>query len=269
MASPFPGMDPYLEHPAIFPDFHDSFVTYLRETLQPHLPEPYYSAIGRRAWVEVSERYIGPDVHLSRSQHKTRDTESTVAVATRIAAEPLVIRVPHDEYIEPFVEIAMGRGSDRRLVTAIEVLSLTNKNPGEHGRELYLRKQREIMESNVHLVEIDLLRDGQHTTAVPLDRLTQVTARPDYHVCIHHFDNLEDYFFHPIALTQSLPSIKIPLLPGDGEVTLDLQQVFERTYESGPYRREIDYQQDTPTPPLTTERDAWAREQVAKLAARN
>ena len=27
MPSPFPGMDPYLENPEIFPDFHDSAIT--------------------------------------------------------------------------------------------------------------------------------------------------------------------------------------------------------------------------------------------------
>lgn len=40
MPSPFPGMDPYLENPEILPDFHDSFLTYLREALQSGLPAP-------------------------------------------------------------------------------------------------------------------------------------------------------------------------------------------------------------------------------------
>ena len=39
---------------------------------------------------------------------------------------------------------------------------------GEPGRGLYLRKQREILESDVNLIEIDLLRAGMHTAAVPL-----------------------------------------------------------------------------------------------------
>ncbi|MBI3463061.1 MAG: DUF4058 family protein, partial [Planctomycetes bacterium] len=51
MPSPFPGMDPFLEHPGIFPDLHDSLVTYLREALQPRLPSPYYAGIGSRIWV--------------------------------------------------------------------------------------------------------------------------------------------------------------------------------------------------------------------------
>ena len=37
MPSPFPGMDPYLESPEIFPDFHDSYTTHLREALQATL----------------------------------------------------------------------------------------------------------------------------------------------------------------------------------------------------------------------------------------
>jgi hypothetical protein len=231
MPSAFPGMDPYLEHPDIFPDFHDSFVTYLRESLQPHLPEPYYAAIGRLAWIEV-----------------------------------LVIHVPHDERIEPLVEIYLGRGSARRLVTTIEVLSLTNKTPGERGRDLYLRKQQEILGSQVHLVEIDLLRGGHHTTAVPLDRLTAAAGSFDYHVSIHHFDNLEDYFVHPFRLPEPLPAIAIPLLPGDPPVSLDLQAVFNRTYEAGPYRREIDYRTAPPAPPLSADLLTWAAEKAKQGA---
>ena len=28
MPSPFPGMDPYLEDPSVWMDFHESFITY-------------------------------------------------------------------------------------------------------------------------------------------------------------------------------------------------------------------------------------------------
>ena len=64
MPSPFPGMDPYLENPDIFPDFHDSVITYLREAIQASLPPPYFAALGRRVWIEVSRRTVGPDVQI-------------------------------------------------------------------------------------------------------------------------------------------------------------------------------------------------------------
>ena len=265
MPSPFPGMDPFLEDPDIFPDFHDRFITHLSESIQSRVPPPYFAGLGRRAWIEVSERFIGPDVQVVRPGITLPETGagSTVAVAAQPRTEPLVVHVPHDERSEPLVEVYLGRGSDRRLVTCIELLSLTNKTPGEHGRDLYLRKQREILDSKVHLVEIDLLRAGEHTTAVPRHRLARAAGEFEYHVSIHHFDNLEDYFVYPIRLNEPLPEIAIPLLPGDPPVPLDLQAVFHRTYDAGPYRREIDYQQDAPVPPLSPAWQSWLRNVLA------
>ena len=123
------------------------------------------------------------------------------------------------------------------------------------------------MHSKVHLVELDLLRSGQHTTAVPRDRLEAKSGRFDYHVCIHQFDNLEDYFVYPIQLAQPLPQIRIPLLPGDGEVGLDLQDLFQRTYNAGPYRREIDYREAPPAPPLSAEQEGWAMELISRVTS--
>jgi len=35
MPSPFPGMDPYLEHPALWPDVHNAWIAELRRRLGP------------------------------------------------------------------------------------------------------------------------------------------------------------------------------------------------------------------------------------------
>jgi hypothetical protein len=72
-------------------------------------------------------------------------------------------------------------------------------------------------------------------------------------------DNLEDYFVYPIRLGEPLPEIAIPLLPCDPTVPLDLQAVLQRTYDAGPYHREIDYQQDAPVPPLSPAWQSWLR----------
>ena len=272
MPSPFPGMDPYLEHSALFPGLHDSFVTYLRESLQAQLPEPYFADIGDRVWVEFSNRAVGPDVTVFGSElrvpRRARDDEPNggVAVAAPRRTQPVVVRVPHDGIREPFIEIFSKRGGER-LVTVIEVLSLANKTPGQHGRDLYLRKQQELLDSQSHLVEIDLLRAGVHTTAVPLDWALEKTGPFDYHACIHRFDEFEDFFVYPILLHERLPEIAIPLLPGDPSVAIDLQAVFERCYDTGPYRRRIDYPTATVEPPLAPERLDWARGLVARASA--
>ena len=184
MPSPFPGMDPFLEHPGVFPDLHDRLVVNLSDAVQAGLPDPYFAGIGSRIWVETSYRYIEPDVRVHRRDDEAARLDESgggVAVAPAVRSKPVLVTVPHDERRESFVQVFFG-ADDARLVAVIEVLSRTNKTPGEHGRELYRRKQREILESKTHLVEIDLLRSGTHTTAVALD-LARAKAGPfDYHV---------------------------------------------------------------------------------------
>ncbi len=265
MPSPFPGMDPFLEHPAFFSGVHSSMISYLREYLQPRLPEPYYAEIADRVWVEVAQRSIEPDVNLLRSTRRPPEDAAggaVVALAPGAPAQPVVVRVPHDERRETSLDIFTRVGEGERLVTTIEVLSLANKTPGEHGRDLYLRKQREILEGKVHLVEIDLLRDGRHTTAVPLERAREQAGAFDYHVCIHRFDNLEDYFVYPVLLTERLPVFEVPLLPGDPAVAVDLQAVFDRCYDTGSYRRRVPYRQNATVPPLAPAQAVWATQRL-------
>lgn len=270
MPSPFRGMDPFLENPLFFPGFHDRFTTYLSEQLQLRLPAPYYADIGDRVWVEDSQRFIGPDFDVLKRKGGVdlNNSGGGVAVADLPRAKPVLVRVPHDERHEPFVEIYSRLDQGERLVATIEVLSLSNKTPGEQGRDLYLRKQREVLAGRAHLVEIDLLRGGQHTTAVPRDRAWAEAGPFDYHACVHHFDHWEDFQVYPIRLEEKLPVLSVPLLPGDGETPLDLQAVFERTYDAGPYRRRVRYDDwSLIVPGLGAEKMAWVKERAQEPRA--
>ncbi len=265
MPSPFSGMNPYLEDPAVFPDLHDSLVFCLRESLNANLPPPYYAGIASRVWIESSVRSVGPDVKVL-TPTPDGDGESArssgaggVAVAEALAAEPIVINVPHEEQRERFLEIYTQSGGER-LVTTIEVLSMTTKTPGEHGRDLYLKKQKEILESKVHLVEIDLLRGGRPTTAVPRALVEAKVGPFAYHVSIHHFDKPEDFYVYARRLEMRLPAIAVPLLPGDGSVTVDLQVLLDKCYDTGHYERRVRYKENPPVPPLSPEQMEWAQQ---------
>jgi hypothetical protein len=269
-------MDPYLEHPNLFPGLHDGMITYTRELLQPKLPAPYFAEMSDRVWVEFSERRIGPDVHVTRRQDSEDDfaagggTATAVLDAVSVRTEPAVIRVARvlqDEYRESYLEIRTFDGDQERLVTVVEILSPSNKTPGAHGRELYRTKQREILGSQVNLVEIDLLRAGVHTTAVPESAmLAQVGAR-DYHVCVHRFDRFEEFFVYGFGVRDTLPEIRVPLLPDVPPVPLDLQTVFQRAYETGPYARRVRYGEQEIVPPLRPEDAEWATSRVTARPA--
>lgn len=222
--------------------------------MQAALPAPYCAEIGERVWVEVSQQFIEPDASVFRGG----PADQGAVAAPPARSRPVVVTVPHDERREPWIEIRATGDGGERLVTAIEILSPSNKTPGARGRDLYLRKQRELLDSSTHLVEIDLLRGGQHTSAVPHDYLREAVGRFDYHVSIHRSDRFEDFLVYPILLTEPLPEIPVPLLPGDPEALIDLQAVFDHAYDVGPYRRRIRYVDVAPAPPLAPEQQEWA-----------
>jgi hypothetical protein len=267
MPSPFPGMDPFLEDPAVFPDLHDSLITYSRESLQSRLPEPYYCVIGSRIWMEPHQRLIGPDVRVQRKVRKAaRHKSGGTAVRTR--SEPVIISVIPEEVRETLVEIRVPDERGDRLVTVIEVLSPTNKTMGAPGRESYLRKQEEVLDSKVHLIEVDLLRGGAHTTAVAKDIALHTAGPFDYHVCLRDFERPNHYSVYPVRLEDKLPEIIVPLLPGDAPMTLDVQQLFDRCYDTGPYDRWVQYDREMPAPPLSAEQIKWVKQILAGKHAR-
>ncbi len=270
MPSPFPGMDPFLEHPDFFPGLHAAMAFCIREQLQSRLPDSYFAEINERSWVDVSGRFIEPDVEVLQWRNGGPQPIASAAmqaetggVAVMDTIGPIVIQSPFDdpaddEVREQFVEIWSKREGDR-LVASVEVLSPANKTPGDHGRDKYLQKQRELLDSRVHLIEIDLLRDGVHSTAVSERALRRAVAVFDYHVCVHRADRPDEFSVYPIRLSQRLPTVVVPLLPNDPDVPLDLQAVFDRCYDTGPYRRRLDYHAAAVVPPLTAAQDAWVR----------
>lgn len=254
MPSPFPGMDPWLERPMVFPDVHLSLVYLLKAAINASLPRGYTVSTSNRVWVDVESRRE-PDVGVFGPDNVP---EGQSVAATMAAAGLLVIEaddVLTDPIEEPYLEIVSDEGD--RLVTAIEVVSRANKTAGDRGRTSYQHKQNEYRLSNVNLVEIDLLRGGPHTTAVSESRLRAV-GEYDYHVCISLGGGPRRFYVRPIKLADKLPTIPIPLDENVPPVTVDLQQVFDRCYDEGGFSRIAKYDRKQPDPPLTADQQTWA-----------
>ena len=164
MSMIFPGMDPYLEDPAIWEGFHSSFVVYMRDALQPQLRPRYIASVERRVVVESpngDQRPIIPDAWVGDR------TLASAASATPVAEvdSPVIVEVPGLEVHQSYLEI-LDTATGMRVVTVIDIVSPSNKYRG-HGRDLYVAKQTEVLSSPVHLVEIDLHRTGPHVVSVP------------------------------------------------------------------------------------------------------
>jgi hypothetical protein len=245
-------MDPYLE--THWGDIHYRTINYACDAIQEELPGDLLARIEERVYVqtprEIMERY--PDVRVVAGA----TVPGVAAAATSagiVLADPLVLELCADPVTEGFIEIR-ETGHGERLVTVIEVLSPANKVPGT-GRRQYRRKQKEIQQSGVNLVEIDLLRTGNWTVLAGRDLLPKGLQTP-YRICVwRSWRPLSIEFYHA-PQRERLPAIRLPLRERDNDVALDLQALIDRSYRYGRYEG-TDYAAD-PEPPLEGEDAAWA-----------
>lgn len=256
MPSPFPGMDPWLERPTVFHSVHNSLITYLQAAINAVLPAGYVAAGDSRVYVDPELRRI-PDVGVFRTDDEPGGG-AAVAVApfTRAGLLVAATEVVSDPVKELYLTIRFVE--DDRLVTAVEIVSPSNKRAGEEGRTSYQQKQGEFRLSRVNLVELDLTRGGPHTTAIPEARLRAVAPDCDYHVSVMVAGSPIHYFVAPIKLADRLPKIPIPLDRGTEPVMIDLQAAFDRCYDEGGFAKRAKYDRQQPDPPLTAEQQAWA-----------
>jgi Protein of unknown function (DUF4058) len=273
MPSPFPGMHPYLESPDWFPDLHDGLISSIKAGLQTSLPPGYYARTRQHFWLDLGHRPpIESDVDVLRSgslvsvRRRRESGSGGVAVAEPVTIDPIVVGVHWmfgDPSHEPYLEVRRRQGNDDVVVAVFEILSPSNKTPGDHGRNLYVSKQQETLLSPAHLIEIDLLRGGTHATAVSLELARAKASSFDYHVCVHRSDQFNNFFVYPIKLESKLPVIAVPLLVGDPDVLLDLQAVFDRAYDEGPYDRAVRYDMATVEPALSPQLAEWVKGRLA------
>ena len=209
MLSPFPGVDPFLEAQGYWVEFHWKYNNYVQEAIAERVPDDYEVRIEGRLSLVCD-----PDL---------------------------------EEVSEQRIEIR--RFPNRELVTAVELLSPSNKEPP--GDRLYYKKRLELIHQQVHLVELDLLIGGE--------RLPMEDELPAGH--FYAFVSRAERRFlsetYAWTIRDPLPPIPIPLKAPDPDILLDLAAVFARVYQGARYERSIDYARPLALP-LSKEDRAWA-----------
>ncbi|GAB4468333.1 MAG: DUF4058 family protein [Armatimonadaceae bacterium] len=256
MPSPFPGFDPYIEQPAFWRGFHNNYIAFLTAALNEILPPGFAASTEERVYLLRPEQDWVPDVVLTTTPGQYPETlPARGGAATLEATTPFTVSLLTEEMIEPYIEV-WALGEREEVVAVLEVISPANKSSAGGGRDLYLRKQAQLLQSNTHLLEVDLLRAGQHTVAVPKEAIQTPGIAWDYLVCLHRGGTGYRFQYWPFSLRTPLPRVYVPLTEGVADVVLDLQACFERAYDAGPYSRRVDYHA-SPTPPLSSEDAEW------------
>lgn len=266
MPSPFPGMNPYLEQPSVWEDFHSRFITYAGESLATQVRPNFLVKLEERVFIhepsaDERRKLLGkPDIALLEAtpirQPSAQATATSIATTTvdpdLNQVRSIITTIP-DVDIERHAVIEIRDRQDRQLVTMIELLSPTNKRYGP-DREQYLLKRSSMMFSTVSIVEIDLLRGGPR---LPINDL------PACNYCVTVFRKARAPAVEawPISLRDALPTIPVPLKGDFADAKLDLKALLDRVYDAAGYE---DYVYESPPePPLSQAEQDWAQTFIA------
>jgi hypothetical protein len=251
-------MDPYLEDPAFWRDFHSRFINACSEILSDRLPDSYEARIDEqlRLVEHTPERVVDrfPDVAVTvgtPNRSASKPNSAAVSVAT---LEPVSNRMPVEaqEIRESWIEII--HRPERSLVTVIEILSPTNK--AGIGYWEYRDKRLGILQQRAHLVEIDLLLTGRR------NEMQKPLQKGDYFAYVSRQERRPEVEVYAWFLRDELPTIPIPLKAPDPDIGLNIAEVFAVTYDRGRYGRSLPYGA-APQVSLPEEARAWARERGA------
>jgi hypothetical protein len=253
-------MDPYLEG-EMWQEFHTRLAATISAQLMQVLPRTYVALLSKRYVVDRSglsliaveaERIVYPEVAVAEPPTRMPAAASggaAVAVAEPVVAEPAVeLASPLPEEV-PVVSVEIRDVAQRRLVTVIENLSPVNKL-GDGARE-YAERRTAILETQTHLLEIDLIRRGARV------QLVGTPPPAPYYVYLSRAQRRPLTAVWPVGLRQRLPVVPVPLLPPDADVALDLQAAVDACFELIGYERLLDYSAAPPPPVLTPDDAAW------------
>lgn len=252
LSSPFPGMDPYLEDPAGWPDVHHRLLTTISEHIAAAVSPHFYVRVEERVYLtdsltDKAYEYFAPDVIVTTGQKSPAQQLPLTSAAT--ITEPVMVEEVRDEEIHDYY-LEVRDAHSHKVITVIELLSPANKIKGSRGYEAMQEKKKLLGQGGAHWLEIDLLRAGE--------RSEKLVGQSDYCVVLlrHRQPRMGVWF---IDLRDPLPTVAVPLRPPFEDVPLNLQQVLDETYRRAYYADSIDYTRPVPLPHLKPADQAWVK----------
>lgn len=257
MPTPFPGMDPYLERPDLWPDVHNSLIAHLRDALAPSLRPKYYVSIEERTYLSDTGdmTFTGrPDVSVVHEPQRVYEPTPAAGETETVTVE---LPMP-DEIRETYLEVR-AVDSDR-VITVLELLSPTNKRPGD-GRTLYEKKRLRLLGTLTHFVEVDLLRAWDPMT------MRGDAGSSHYRILISRAEERPRATLLKFGLRSPIPEFRLPLQKGDDEPIVGLNRLLHELYDRAGYDLRIDYTTE-PEPPLAEEDSEWSAELLRETGMR-
>ncbi len=268
MISPFPGMNPYLENPRLWPQVHKRLIVEIADAMNPQLLPQYWMSIEERVYQTTATNgedslLVGIPDNVVIQTSTTKTYPRATATASIAKVQPQIIKLPTPQPVKEWY-LELQDAESKKVVTVIEILSPKNKRVGE-GRQSYQSKRQQILASNTHLIEIDLLRQGK---SLPMGS-EDITS--DYRILVSRSYQRPQADLYAFDLMTEIPAIPLPIAQQEKQITepiIPLQEILNSIYQKAGYGLVIDYNLN-PTPRLSKSATTWLEELLKEKGLRN
>jgi hypothetical protein len=230
----------------VFHDFHNAWITHLREALNAGLLPPDHYALG-----EQIAGGLGPDVLTLRAppgdgNGTSVDVQGTVAVAVAPPKVRLTARAEAEQYTRRQRTLVIHHSSDHRIIALIEIVSPGNK-ASRHEMRSFLDKALAALARGIHLLLLDLQppspRDPQGIHGGLWEQLTGEVHEPpsDKPLTLAAYDAGPPTvaYVEPVAVGDLLPEMPLFLAP-EQYINVPLEATYLAAYQGVPrYYRAI------------------------------
>ena len=206
-----------------------------------------------KLWQQIHKRLI---VEIANAMNQKIRPKYRIEIEEMIY-EINLIKNSQIEDIEWYLEVKEVESGE--VITAIEIISPKNKAAGE-GRKSYERKRQQILTSLTNLIEIDLLRRGKKM-------VVENDIKSHYQILVSRSSDRPQADLYAFNLPDQIPAIPLPLVGGELEPIIDLQELLNSVYDLGSYDLVIDYQKE-PIIPLAKSDRAWAEDLLKQQGLR-
>jgi len=97
MSFPFPGMNPYLEHPDLWPEIHHRLITAIADAIELELSASYRVAIEKRIYLDNSQEsalVCLPDMSIYAQPSIAAQPSVPAAIAATLPSQAEAITLP-------------------------------------------------------------------------------------------------------------------------------------------------------------------------------
>lgn len=237
-------LNSWLQHDDGWRDFHTVYLAYLRNTLAQSLVTRGYRVTVERSIqlrLDLPTRPKQPDMLVLDTQERpSRPTPYAAPASAQVIGlnELLLLDDVEDEPSALAVYHESGR-----VVLWFELLSPSNKSLSG-GFDIYALKRRQILQSDIAFVELDLLHEQPPAyKQLPMSAPFRLVVAPPA------WDEPRQTWLFQFDVDEPIPSPSVPLVTGDS-ITLPLDEVYQRVFVESAYGADLDYAQ----PPIHFER---------------